>query len=97
MIVNRLTFRVKPGCMEEVLKMVKAERAKLDNPKMARIYTPNIGRFDLLVEDLEFENLAEFDKFWTAWGSKPETAEFMEKWETLVETGGFGEIWNLEE
>ena len=97
MIVHRLTIHVKQGCMEEALKMLKAARAKLDNPNIARIYTSNIGPFNQLVEDLKFENLSEYEKFWEEWWSKPETTEFMKKWNELVETGGAGEVWNLEE
>jgi hypothetical protein len=97
MILQRLTFHVKPGRMDEVVEMLKAADEVLGSTDISRIYTPNIGQFDVVVNDLEFENLAELDALWAEWWSNPETPAFMEKWNELVDAGGGSEVWNLVE
>ena len=96
MIVQRVTTPVKVGCMEKIVKLCKAEFVKLNNPGRWRMYTPNIGPGDILAWELEFENFAEYEKFWVEWWSHPETPEFNAKWYELVEAGGNSEVWNLE-
>jgi hypothetical protein len=97
MLVQRLTFHVKSGNQEKVVKLMKESRAILDDPHGSRIYTSNIGLFNIVVYELEVENLAELDAYWEAWWSKPETAAFMEKWNALMDSGGGSEIWTLVE
>ena len=61
-----------------------------------RVYTPNIAPFDRLAVEWEYEDLAAYDKAWTEWQARSETAEFFEKWHQLTENGGTNEIWDLE-
>jgi hypothetical protein len=97
MLVQRLTFQVKPGNQEKAVELMKESRAILDDPHGSRIYTSYIGPFDVVVYELEVENLTELDAYWAAWWSSPETAAFMEKWNALVVSGGGSEIWTLVE
>jgi hypothetical protein len=97
MIVVRNTFNVKLGCMDKVIQLNKSEVATWDNPPIWRFYTPNDGKNDKFAEEFEFENLAESEKFWTAWLAKPETSEFIKKWNELVETGERNEVWDMVE
>jgi len=96
MIVNRRTFVVKRGCMQDLVAMVKAEQERLNVANAFRLYTPNIAPFDSVAAEWEFESLQEYDKFWADWRAGPETAEFMKKWYELTESGGVNEIWDLE-
>ena len=96
MIVNRRTFVVKRGCMQDLVAMVKAEQERLNVAITFRVYTPNIAPLNLVVAEWEFESLQEYEKFLADWRASPETAEFMKKWYELTESGGVNEIWNLE-
>ena len=95
MIVQRITFKVKRGCMQELVALAKSfdESAGIT----ARTYTSRIGRHDTLVGEQEFESLAEMEKFWEEWSARPDTPAFMEKWLALTERGGTTEIWDLVE
>ncbi|TEU17258.1 MAG: hypothetical protein E3J25_02210 [Anaerolineales bacterium] len=94
MIVQRSTFKVKQGCMEELVALNKSEREK--EGLSCRIYSPNKAPHGTLVIEWEFESLAESEKYWAGWWAKPETAAFVEEWYALTESGGSTEIWNLE-
>ncbi len=96
MIVNRRTFVAKRGCMEDLVAMMKAEQERLNIPSTFRVYTPRIAPFDFVAMELEFGSLEDYEKFWTDWEARPETVEFMEKFNKLTESGGTNEIWNLE-
>jgi hypothetical protein len=95
MIVNRRTFIAKRGCLDAAAKMVVEELSKNDPPIPYRVYTANIAPFDSIAVEWEFEDLAAYEKAWTNWFARPETPEFMEKWNELTESGGKNEIWDL--
>jgi hypothetical protein len=82
--------------MDQALEMAKAAREKTGLTDRARIFTSSIGPFNVLVEDIEFENLSETEAFWADWWSDPDTTAFMKKWNDLVASSGGSEIWNVE-
>jgi hypothetical protein len=95
MFAHRLTFRVKTGHMDEALEMIKGEIAKGGAP--SRVYQSYISPGNVIIQDLEFESLAELQAFWAEWFSKPETAEFVQKWDQLVESTVTNEVWQIVE
>lgn len=97
MIVNRRTFVVKSGCWDEAEALAVAETNRVSFPHLRRLYSSNISPFDRLVFEAEFENLAEYEKFWAEWFAAPESAVFLKKWDDLLEAGGTNEIWTLVE
>ena len=97
MIVQRIEFRVKIGCWEKILELVKRAKIIVGNPATIRIYTSNIGRFGILAEELEFRDLADMDRFWQEWFAKPEVPELMKEWHEVVDAGSVSEVWNLVE
>jgi hypothetical protein len=97
MIVQRVTFKVKLGCMDKLVELFKAQVATWDKPINWRAYTIRFGESDRVAIEFEYENLAEFDKVETAMWAKPEAAKFYKKTLELIETGGTIEIWNLVE
>jgi hypothetical protein len=97
MIVNRRTFIVKRGHLEEVAALVLAQQEGVDAERAFRLYLPDIGAFDKIAMEWEFEDLEEYRSSWDEWFSSPEAAAFMEKWNALTETGGTNEIWTLAE
>ena len=97
MIVQRMTYVVKRGCMPEIVAMLKALRESLDSDHhIRRIYTPNIAPIDILAVEWEYESLEDYEKAWADWLDNPRRAEFMEKWWELTESGGTNELWDLE-
>jgi hypothetical protein len=97
MIVQRITFQVKPDAEEKVVELLKQSRAAGENPDRMRIYTPSIAPLNAVVAEFEFENLGEMDGFWTEWFAAPETATFMEAWNAVMGGGGSNEVWTLVE
>lgn len=99
MIVNRRTFIVKRGCLEDAraLAMSLREFEQIRKLSAYRLYLPNIGAFDQIAMEAEFESLEEYEAWWNEWASSPEAAAFFEKWFDLTETGGVNEIWTLSE
>jgi len=81
--------------MEEVVALLVADRERTGNT--FRLYTSDIGPFDVVAIEIEFESLEEYEKGWAEWRARPEVAAFMEKWYDLTESGGNNEIWTLVE
>lgn len=94
MFINRITYKVKPGAMDEVVKLSKAEIERTGSK--ATVYTPYFGTNDVVVFDFKFESLEAYQKFWNEWFASPEADEFMKKFNTLVESGGSNELWYVE-
>jgi hypothetical protein len=98
MIVNRRTFIVKPGKMDQLLALVNAAKEQFGTSAQAwRTYAPEIGPFDVVTIEWEYESLEEYERDWAEWGATPGSAAFMEKWNELTESGGSNEIWRLVE
>lgn len=99
MIVDRRTFNVKRGCLEELLTLVKAEQERIRQQysytHALRNYTPLVAPFGTLVIEGEWESLADYEKFWNEWPASPEGSAFMKKWSEMLEHGGTHEIWEL--
>ena len=95
MIVNRRTFNVRPGRMEEAVELAAKELERGGNFGAVRIYTISIGRFDQMAIEWEFQNLAEYEKGWAEWIARPTSADFLDKLNELIKSGGTNEIWNL--
>ena len=95
MIVQRRTWKIKQGCMQELVALGNSFIETTGST--VRLYTPRmgLGRHDTLVADHEFESLAEMESFWKEWLARPDAPAFQEKWDALTERGGSGEIWNL--
>ena len=96
MIVNRRTYNIKFGAMEEALELVKPEFAAVRTRGYThpyRIYVSNIGQFSQIALEWEFQTLAELDEFWTSW--RPENPDFPEKWYGLQRAEIEIEVWDL--
>jgi len=93
-IVQRMTWKVKRGCMEELVALAKSVRES--SGWTGRILTDLVGRHDTVVTDHEFGSLAEMDEFWAEWRANADYPAFAEKWFAVTERGGTTDIWNLE-
>jgi len=94
MIVWRNEFSIKPGRGDEALALVK-EWVGSDHP--VRIYEDLAGPTFTLAVEMEFESMAEQERFSTEWVATPEFAAFYEKWCELIRGPGCREFWVLVE
>jgi hypothetical protein len=97
MLVNRRTWVVKRGRMEEALELLKAEGKRIGSPPVMRLYAPNIGASDLLALEFEYESLEAYEKWSAEYFASPEAAAFQQKLYELTEVGGANEFWALVE
>jgi hypothetical protein len=92
MYVNRRTFISVKGKHEEVAAQIKEGLKSW--PQTSRVYVSNLGTFDLVSAEVEFESLAEFERVWSAMAAAA-TPEWWAKWNSITQTGGTNEIWEL--
>jgi hypothetical protein len=97
MVMNRRTFIVKRGRMQEAATLLKAEVQRSTIAHRTRIYVPEFAPFDVICAEGDFDSLAEYEQYWTQYFAQPETAAFLERWFELTETGGTNELWELVE
>jgi hypothetical protein len=80
-----------------MVALIKEEMEAMGQGIVSRIYrTPNLGQFDQVVHEMEFQDIAEREKFWAEWREKRATPEFWKRFDTLRRPGGSAEIWTLE-
>ena len=97
MIVERMTWKAKPGQENALVEAVKEAFAMHPAPHGRRILTPNVGPYNEVVVEIEYDDISENAAYWEEWFSKPEYPAFAEKWNKMVVSGGGSEIWNLVE
>ena len=90
MIVERMTFVMKPGLSKEGIEIAQELRKLVDSPTTVRVYLSMTGQFNVLTEEIEFEDFEQRAKFWAEVGTKPEFAQLLEKWDTTVADSGGG-------
>ena len=95
MYINRRTFSVVKGRDEDAVEILRTGANHLDWVPTFRILTSHFGTFGLVQLELEFESLADYERFWTAFGDAPETEGVMARWLAVVEQGGTNDIWEV--
>jgi len=94
MIIDRRTHITKRGYEDEAVEIVKKGTAYVPFTVPYRIYLPQVGPFNVVVLELEFKDLAEYDRFWTGWLEKA-PQEWWDSWMNATENGGGNEIYQL--
>ena len=99
MVVQRHYMRLKRDAdIEEVLKIAREVANLFAHPGKIRYYSANIGPpANTFVWEIEFENLAEQERFWAAWLETEEVPPLLEKWYKVVEEDIKSELWYLHE
>ena len=86
MIVQRETASVKPGKIEALMELYKAQTT----PEITqRAYTPITGPKPQLIWEGEFENEEERVKWWQSWVTPDymeKVSEYVDHWETQLLT-----------
>jgi hypothetical protein len=95
MIVNRSTFNIKRGRMEEAKALLKeALQWWPADTGAVRHYASHFGTLNQLAMEGEFQSLADCDRAWTEWGAKM-PPDWARRWNDAAETGGSNEIWTI--
>jgi hypothetical protein len=89
--LERRTVAIKPGCMDDAIRLCKAEIERTGNP--SRLYTAVYGPFDVLLFDTTAESQAAIEKMWADWLARAETPQVLEQWHRLIAGGGMNELW----
>lgn len=91
MIVGRTTFIAKRAQRPKALRLWKEWAAK--HPDLTvRIYRHTTGSSQRFSIDIEYESMAEMEKFGNEWYMSPEFKAFFEKMDPLLIEGGSFEI-----
>lgn len=94
MIVNRRTYIAKPGQAERVVELLKSGLAFVPFQPTYRLCISDVGPFNLVALDIDFKDLAEYERFWTGVAEKS-TEEWRKLWFSATDNGGQNEIWQL--
>ena len=98
MILHRLEFTSKRGCLQEAVAWLKTMAKRPGSLHVRqRICTRCIGRFDTIVLEIEFKSLADLETSWAAWFASPEGAAFNKRWFELTESGATDQVWTISE
>lgn len=95
MLINRRTFVIKRGQFDAALALMR--EAVQQGGARGRILIPEVAPFDLLVVEGEFESLAAYEQYWNDWFGQPTNTAFLQRWQSVTETGGTNEIWRVAE
>ena len=95
MIVNRRTFNIVPGKVEEVIEYLKVAGKEVDWLGNVRLYKMHTGTFDQIVLEYEFDSLAQYETFWTNWFASEAAAGFFQFWRQVSLPGGTNELFEM--
>lgn len=98
MIINRRTFNIKPGHVEEAVQSIFEVMKVMGNSDRAvrtKLLTAAIGPFDVLVMETEHPDLGQYQKDWEETFAHPAMEPFMKKWFEMNAGGGTNEIWEV--
>jgi len=96
MYINRRTFSTKLGHWQDAVAILKNGASHLDWVPPSRVLIPHFGTFGLVQLELEFETLADYEKFWASFDAAPERDGIMARWLETIEQGGTNELWEVQ-
>ena len=106
MLVNRVTWIAKPGHRDELVEWFRHPNVwewegipEEMRARAMRLYAAKTGAHDTVAIELEFDDLAHYDKCWEAirnYNSTPERNAQMQRLREIIGPGGgTHELWNL--
>ena len=94
MLVDRVIWQVKKGCMQEFREALAAEIEQMNAPHAVRTLVAAYGGcHDVVVSEIEFVDIREFDEFYADWRT-PRGVAFWNSVNPLLE-GSSTEIWRV--
>ena len=97
MMVWRMVNAVKPGRGQDFVDLLQEMWGWLDSPVPHRIYVPISGPHMTVVQEMEFEDSEERQRFMSDMFSRPEWPAARDRWFELVVFGGSDEFFRLVE
>jgi hypothetical protein len=97
MIVQRVTYAIKPGSQSKMAEILKDLWKVQDDPPTHRIYLTITGDREVIQQEVEFEDFDAQEKFWAGAESRPGVAPLLEKWAELRDTGSTNQFLRLVE
>lgn len=96
MIVMQYTFQIKPGKLDEALKLAKDGRKNIWPTVNGRIYSSNIGPMNTIVIENEHKDITEQLKHSKQVIAKEAWGPWETKWNELVTGQSANHVWNVE-
>lgn len=96
MYINRRTFSSRLGREQDAVTILKTGAKHLDWSLPYRVLTSHFGEFGMVQLEIEFETLAEYEKFWASFNAAPERDGIMAQWLETIEPGGTNELWEVQ-
>lgn len=101
MFIDRRVFKIKVGHLQEALALANAERVRIQQQYgdlgTIRYLIGLVADFDTLVFESEWQSLADWERFWQAWGADPASMAFLQKIGETLESGGGNQLWTVVE
>ena len=97
MMLWRQVNAVKPGRAPDFVKLLQEIWGWLDSPVPHRIYRPISGPHGIVIQEMEFEDFEERQKFLADLYSRPEWPATRDRWFELKDFGGSDEFYRLVE
>ena len=97
-VVEVDTFLVKMGELEGLMKAVEPELKRFKAPAGTpsyRSWRTCSAPGNRLVNMVEWDSLADSEKWWVAWFADPGSKPHLERWYGAVVPGGSTEYWDL--
>jgi hypothetical protein len=80
MIIERWEHRIKAGHLDEAKNLIFS----INWRRPFRLFESEIGVLYRLTADVEYESMAEIERFWNDIQTEPEYQSFLEKWQPLI-------------
>ena len=97
MLVERLTFIAKPGCVGDFGALAKATLLEAGLANATRVYRIKFGVTDRIAFEVEHESMEERERWWNEWRSSDGAATWEEQANALREATATHEFWTLVE
>jgi hypothetical protein len=94
MIVERWTFQIKPGGVDEAVALLLDAREQSPDKESIHILQSRFGATNRVLWARTYDNLAQHEQAWTEW-AKQDNQAFLEKWSALRDGESQREIWEL--
>jgi hypothetical protein len=94
MIVERWTFQIKPGGVDEAVALLLDAREQSPDKESIHILQSRFGAGNRVLWARTYDNLAQQEQAWNEW-VKQDNQAFIEKFTALREAENQREIWEM--
>ena len=95
MLVERVTWIIKPGHIDEFGALAKATLAQAGLKNVMRVYRIKFGEHDRIAIEIEHESMAARETWWNGWRTSDGAAAWEQQANALRAAGAPHEFWIL--